>query len=164
MKEARPLYSVSTAKRDKEMNKTTIGSFVRGKLCEPSRLDPFGGMCYHSLKMRGTSMKNLKVTLVAACAVVVGCGFTASAAYVPVEWIKANGKQWIYTEYVPKCTDKVEIKIKTDTVGTTHGLWCSRGTTTSTATFTGFLSSTKKFRLFCKIGHGYSGVRHGVAA
>ena len=101
-------------------------------------------------------MKNLKVAWWSLCGTgipvralavvaVVGWAFTASAAYVPVEWIKANGKQWIYTEYVPKCTDKVELKIKTDTVGTTHGLWCSRGATTSTATFTGFLSSTKKF-------------------
>ena len=82
VKEARPLYSVSTTKRDREMNKTTIGSFVRGKLCEPSHLDPFGGMCYHSLKMRGTSMKNLKVALAAACAVVVGGMLAAKAATV----------------------------------------------------------------------------------
>ena len=61
------------------MNKTTIGSFVRGKLCEPSRLDPFGGMCYHSFKLKGYSMKSLKVALAAACAVVVGWAFTASA-------------------------------------------------------------------------------------
>ena len=56
VKEARPLYFASTTKRDRVMNKTTIGSFVRGKLCELSHLDPFGGMCYHSLKMRGTSL------------------------------------------------------------------------------------------------------------
>ena len=49
VKEARPLYSVSTKKRDGEMNKTATEGFVRGSFCEPSRLDPFGGMCYHSL-------------------------------------------------------------------------------------------------------------------
>ena len=79
VKEARPLYSVSTTKRDGEMNKTAIGSFVRGKLCEPSHLDPFSGMCYHSFKVKGNSMRNLKVALAAACAVVVGWAFTASA-------------------------------------------------------------------------------------
>ena len=79
VKEARPLYFASTTKRDRVMNKTTIGRFVRDKLCASSRLDPFGGICYHSFKVKGNSMGNLKVALAAACAVVVGA-YTAVAA------------------------------------------------------------------------------------
>ena len=74
VKEARPLYSVSTTKRDREMKKTTIGSFVRGKLCEPSRLDPFGGMWYQSFKLKGTPEMKRVVRAVFAATLVVGCG------------------------------------------------------------------------------------------
>ena len=82
-----------------------------------------------------------------AVAAVVGWAFTASAGYTPVQWIKASGSQWIYTGYKPDCTDKVEIKVNFSTVDASQCLYCSRGTTTTKDTFTGFLiKDSKKIR------------------
>ena len=91
-------------------------------------------------------MKNLKVALAAACAVVVGWAFTASAGYTPVQWIKADGKQWIYTGYTPACTDRVEMKVRFSTVTALQCLYCSRGMAGTTDTFTGFLQANSKIR------------------
>ena len=75
--------------------------------------------------------------------VVLSAAFAANAAYTPVEWIKASGTQWINTKYTPKCTDKIEMKVNFATKDGTQCLYCSRGTTTATGTFTSFLLSSK---------------------
>lgn len=78
-----------------------------------------------------------------AVAALMSFAFAANAAYTPVEWVKASGTQWINTKYTPKCTDKIEMKVNFATKSGTQCLYCSRGTTTTTATFTGFLLNGK---------------------
>ena len=73
----------------------------------------------------------------------LSAALTASAAYTPVEWIKASGEQWINTKYTPAGTDKIEMKVNFAKTDTTQALWCSRGTTTVKDTFTSFLVSGK---------------------
>ncbi len=64
--------------------------------------------------------------------------FSAAAAFTQLESITADGHVWIYSGYRPTCTDRVEITFKA-TSGSTATLYCSRGTTTSTSTFTAFI-------------------------
>lgn len=73
----------------------------------------------------------------------MAAAFLANAAYTPVEWIKASGTQWVNTKYTPAGTDKIEMKVNFEKTDTTQALYCSRGTTTTTNTFTSFLVSGK---------------------
>ena len=82
---------------------------------------------------------------IAAGLVALGFG-SARAAYVPVEWIKADGKQWIYTACTPTCTDRVEMKVRFSTVTALQCLYCSRGTAGTKDTFTGFLQANSTIR------------------
>ncbi|MBR4172341.1 MAG: hypothetical protein IKR48_11880 [Kiritimatiellae bacterium] len=49
----------------------------------------------------------------------------------------ATGGGWIVTDITPTCTDTVKIRFRLHDTWT-QTLWCGRGTTTTSATFTGF--------------------------
>ena len=68
------------------------------------------------------------------------------AEYQPVEYISSSGAQWINTGFTPACTDRIEIKLNFNNKTGTQCLWCSRGTTTSTSTFTSFMISGNLLR------------------
>ena len=74
--------------------------------------------------------------------VVIGFGLllapSAAATFTQLESIQADGHVWIYSGFKPTCTDRVEITFKASS-GSTATLYCSRGTSTSTATFTAFI-------------------------
>ena len=74
-------------------------------------------------------------------AMAVTCG--AWADYSRVEWIEADGKQWIDALVKPASTDRIEMKVRFKAVDTTQCLYCSRGTENMTNTFTSFLVGGK---------------------
>lgn len=85
-----------------------------------------------------------------ACA--VWTGLVSSAAYQQVAWLQASGngndaKQLIILDYVPKCTDKVEMKVEITDPSKTQTLWCSRKSGNPADTFSAFyIQDSKKFR------------------
>ncbi len=68
------------------------------------------------------------------------------AEYQPVEYISSSGAQWLNTGFMPACTDRIEMKLNFNNKTGTQCLWCSRGTSTSTSTFTCFMISGNKLR------------------
>ena len=68
------------------------------------------------------------------------------AEYQPVEYISSSGAQWLNTGFTPACTDRIEMKLNFNNKTDTQCLWCSRGTSTSTSTFTCFMISGNKLR------------------
>lgn len=76
------------------------------------------------------------------------------SGYAPVNCIVSTGrdagKQWINTGYTPKATDKIAMKVKFKRDDVTMALYCARGTSGSSGTFTCFLikdSSDQKMKL-----------------
>ena len=82
-------------------------------------------------------MKKILFWAALACA----CG--AWADYSRVEWIEADGHQWIDALVKPAATDRIEMKVRFKAVDTTQCLYCSRGTDTMASTFTSFLVGGK---------------------
>ena len=82
-------------------------------------------------------MKRVIPLLAAALAALLAAP-RALGDYTPVEWIKASGSQWIFTGYTPAVDDRVEMKAMLAADNATQTFWCSRGTTTTTNTFTAF--------------------------
>ena len=82
-------------------------------------------------------MKRFLAVTALACA----CG--AWADYSRVEWIQADGHQWIDALVRPAATDRIEMKVRFTAVDATQCLYCSRGTSTSGSTFTSFLVGGK---------------------
>ena len=85
--------------------------------------------------------------LVFACAF----GFAARGTdlpnrYVPLDWVEANGSQWVFTDYTPLCTDRFEISVQLKDSTATQCFFCSRGINTTTATFTSFLINGTSLR------------------
>ena len=68
------------------------------------------------------------------------------AAYQPVEYISSSGAQWLNTGFTPACTDRIEMKLNFNNKNGTQCLWCSRGTATTTSTFTAFMISGNLLR------------------
>lgn len=68
---------------------------------------------------------------------------TDSTGYQMLDYIESTRTQWIDTEYTPACTDKVVMELCFTDGSSTHCLFCARGATTSTASFTGFLLNGK---------------------
>ena len=89
-------------------------------------------------------MKSARTSLGAAIGLALSVSAMLLAAsralgdYTPVEWIKASGSQWIFTGYTPAVDDRVEMKVMLASDSATQAFWCSRGTTTTTNTFTAF--------------------------
>jgi len=78
----------------------------------------------------------------------LGLGFAfagqLSADYVPIAYVQSDGVgQWINTGYTPASTDKIEMKIRFLKKDATQCLFCSRGTTTTTNTYTSFVLSNQ---------------------
>ncbi|MBQ8114361.1 MAG: hypothetical protein IJ146_14260 [Kiritimatiellae bacterium] len=68
------------------------------------------------------------------------------SAYQPVEYIASSGAQWLNTGFTPACSDRIEMKLNFENKDGTQCLWCSRGTSTSAATFTAFMINGDKLR------------------
>ena len=68
------------------------------------------------------------------------------SAYQPVEYIASSGAQWLNTGFTPACSDRIEMKLNFENKDGTQCLWCSRGTSTSAATFTAFMIEGDKLR------------------
>lgn len=68
------------------------------------------------------------------------------SGYEVLEYISANGKQWINTGITPECYDRIEMKLKFNDIAGTQALWCSRGTTALTNTFSCFKMDTGVLR------------------
>lgn len=81
--------------------------------------------------------------------------------YEVLDFIQSSGKQWIYTDYTPECTDKVEMKMEwvslPSKASTWMGMFCSRGAS-QTAPYFCVLASGK-FR----VDHKASGSETGVS-
>ncbi|MBQ6926121.1 MAG: hypothetical protein IJQ73_15910 [Kiritimatiellae bacterium] len=78
------------------------------------------------------------IPLLAAALAALLAAPRALGDYTPVEWIKASGSQWIFTGYTPAADDRVEMKAMLAADNASQTFWCSRGTTTTTNTFTAF--------------------------
>ena len=63
---------------------------------------------------------------------------------MPLDCLDTTGVQWILTDYVPKCTDRFEIKARFFSTGT-QCLYCSRSTNSSKLTMTAFLINASSF-------------------
>ena len=75
------------------------------------------------------------------------------ARYAPLDWVELSGAQWINTQYVPLCTDVLEMKLRFTTLAGTHCLYCARGITTDANTLTAFiLSGNLRFDRYSKAG------------
>lgn len=68
------------------------------------------------------------------------------ARYVPLDWVEASGAQWVMTDYVPQCTDRFEISLRTTSSGNTQCLYCSRGVGTGSNACCGFIINGSSFR------------------
>jgi hypothetical protein len=68
------------------------------------------------------------------------------AEYQPVEYIESNGAQWLNTGFTPACMDRMEMKLSFVNKTGTQCLWCSRGTTITSSTFSGFMIDGDKLR------------------
>ena len=68
------------------------------------------------------------------------------SAYQPVEYIASSGAQWLNTGFTPACSDRIEMKLNFENKDGTQCLWCSRGTSTTAATFTAFMIEGDKLR------------------
>ena len=74
------------------------------------------------------------------------------AGYTRLDFIRATGEQWIATDYKPAGTDRVELKVQFPShtisrVTAPQCLFCARGTSTTSATFSSFLiNGGNKFR------------------
>jgi len=76
----------------------------------------------------------------------------ADAGYTPVQWIKGGGTSqtpWINTLFRPDCYDRLIAKVNFPSVSGTQTIWCSRGTSTTKDTFTGFSLAGK-----LRVDHG----------
>ena len=82
-------------------------------------------------------------------AMIAACAASAAdlpAGYVELEYVRANGAQWINTGLTPDCTDVISAKVNFTSVTETQCIWCSRGTSGTDATFTAFLINNSKMR------------------
>ena len=66
--------------------------------------------------------------------------------YVPLDWVEASGAQWVMTDYVPQCTDRMEMTLRFKPSTATQCLFCSRSTNSSALTMTSFLLNGTTFR------------------
>ncbi len=75
-------------------------------------------------------------------AMIAACAASAAdlpAGYVELEYIRADGAQWINTGLTPDCTDIISAKVNFTAVNANNCIWCSRGTEAKDATFTAHL-------------------------
>ena len=68
------------------------------------------------------------------------------ARYEQLDWLEADGAQWVLTGYVPKCTDRFEISLLLKNPSATQCMYCSRGSTSSALTMSGFVLNGKTMR------------------
>ena len=68
------------------------------------------------------------------------------ARYEQLDWLEADGAQWVLTGYVPKCTDRFEISLLLKNPSATQCMYCSRGSTSSALTMSGFVVNGKTMR------------------
>jgi len=80
--------------------------------------------------------------------------------YAFLEYIQANGHQWLYSDYTPADSDRVEMKVELTSLPGSSAwrfLFCSRGTSNTNSFMAGIQGSTK-FR----VDHQASGTTTGV--
>ncbi len=80
--------------------------------------------------------------------------------YSFIEYIEANGSQWLYSDYTPAGSDHVEMKLELTEVPGSSAWWiffCSRGADNSNSFMSG-IGGTTKFR----VDHQASGTTTGV--
>ena len=68
------------------------------------------------------------------------------ARYEQLDWLEADGAQWVLTGYVPKCTDRFEMSLLLKNPSATQCMYCSRGSTSSALTMSGFVLNGKTMR------------------
>ena len=91
-----------------------------------------------------------KAMLIAALCAAAALPMAAGAkTYTTLDWIRGQSGAYIKSGYTPKSTDKIEVTLSFVNTSATYGIFCARGNTTSTASFTMFLVSQK-----IRIDHG----------
>lgn len=70
-------------------------------------------------------------------------------AYTTLDWIRGQSGAYIKSGYTPKSTDKIEVTLLFVDTSTTYGIFCARGSQTTTTSFTMFLVNQK-----LRIDHG----------
>ena len=116
-----------------------------------------------STKLRGLrpSRRFFALGASALCAVLVSTA--AFGEYVELPCLKTTGEQWINTLYIPKSTDRVEMKFRMTAIDATQALYCSRGTAANQSTFTAFSYTANKYIGFDFGGNSYGQGYYGSA-
>ena len=81
--------------------------------------------------------------------------------YSFIEYIEANGSQWLYSDYTPAGSDRVEMKLELTGVPGSSAWWiffCTRGTSNQQNSFMSGIGGTTKFR----VDHKASGTTTGT--
>ena len=94
-----------------------------------------------------SSFARVVVLALAGAAGALSARAALPAEYQQLEYIQSSGTQRIKTGITPAATDTIEMRMRPLKLGATQTLWCSRGKTTTTATFTAFQMDSNKFRL-----------------
>ena len=86
---------------------------------------------------------------VALCAARGWAAGTLPAGYTEVEYIQGNGSDTrIVTDYTPQPnTDKIEAVVSFPTLDKTMTIWCARGSSTTTASWTMFMINDSGYKL-----------------
>ena len=83
-----------------------------------------------------------KAMLFAALCAAAALPMAAEAkTYTTLEWIQGKTDAYIKSGYTPKSSDKIEVTLSFNSTSSTYGIFCARGSQTTTTSFTMFLIS-----------------------
>lgn len=83
----------------------------------------------------------------AAAAIATTIPMSAEAkTYTTLDWIQGKSNAYLKSGYTPKSTDKIEMTLSFNDKSNAYGIFCARGSTTQTTSFTLFLFN-QKFRI-----------------
>ena len=94
-----------------------------------------------------------------SAAVAFATGERIPAGYTEVEYIQGDGSSTrILTDYTPNhLTDKIEAVVGWDAVDKTATIWCTRGATSSTDSWTVFMVNNSGYKFRLDYGTGKDG-------
>ena len=96
----------------------------------------------------------MKKSLVALIAVGLGVVFACQASYTELEYIQgtgSTGKQWIYTDFTPTSSTRLEMKVRFMSIGANQAIYCARKSG-DVDSLTGFLMQNGNLRFDYKVG------------
>ena len=83
-----------------------------------------------------------KAMLFAALCAAAALPMAAEAkTYTTLDWIQGKTDAYIKSGYTPKSSDKIEVTLSFNSTSSTYGIFCARGSQTTTTSFTMFLVS-----------------------